>query len=222
MYDEPSIPPLRDLPPGRVDAVKRHLLTQITRDARPQRRRVFALAPRRLAVVSAGAALALAGAAVLIVTTQAPQKSSAPPRSHSSMPPGFQPLALSFTSGTQGVTSIDVTVNSPISDASLQIEVLRSDAAQPLQAELQSPADQQVVYQAQIPMSNVASSTNGAPGTVPMATWSGVLSTTDWTGGCQNALYSVVAKIAAPSGSYSSFSAPEDTFEGQWFNCSSG
>lgn len=224
MYDETPIPPLRDLPPGRLDAVKRHLFTEITRDAHPQRRLIFARVPRRLALISVGAALALGGTAALVVaTTQAPRSQpSASSRSHPAVPPGFQPLALSFASGTQGVSTINVTVNSATANASLQIQVLRSDASQPLEAIQQSPADQQVVYQEQTPMTSIPSPASGALGTVALSTWSGVLSPTGWTGGCQNALYQVVAEIAAPSGSYSSFAAPAETYKGQWFTCSSG
>jgi hypothetical protein len=223
MTDQISFPPLHDPSPGELERRKQHLLSEIARDAHPRRRPSFALAPRRLAVVGAGAALAVAGVAALVITTQAPQSpSTVSSSSHSAMPPGFQPLALTFASGAQGVSSINVTVNSPISDASLQIQVFRSDASPPDQGETQSPADPQVVFQEQIPMTNISSPATGPGGTVALATWSGVLTTSDWTGGCQNALYQVVAEIAAPSGSYSSFSAPADTFKWRWFTCSSG
>jgi hypothetical protein len=218
MTDKISFPPSLDLSPNELEIEMQQLLTAIAQLDRPRRRPTFALRPGRVALVAFGAVLA--GAAALVITMHTHPPTSSVPRT--ARPPGFQPLALTFTSGGQGVSSINVTVNSPISDASLQIQVLRSDLSQPEQAMQQSPADQQVVYQEQIPMTNISSPASGPGGTVALATWSGVLATTDWTGGCQNALYRVVAEIAAPSGSYSSFSAPEDTFSGRWFNCSSG
>lgn len=107
--------------------------------------------------------------------------------------------------GAHGLRSINVTVESPSSGASLQIQVLGSD--------------QQVVYRQRVPMTDIASPASGAPGTVALASWSGVLSPTNWTGGCQNSLYRVVADIADPNGTHASFSAPAHTFKGQWFHC---
>lgn len=223
MHDETSIPPLRNLPPGRLDAVKQHLMAEIAADARPRRRPTFSIAARRLTVVSVGAMLAVAGAAALVLMTQSQvPRSTTSSHSHSGVPPAYQPLTVNLSPGAQGVSSVNVAVDSPVSGASLQVQVLRSNASLPEQAMQESPANQQVVYQEQVPMTDVASPASGAPGTVALATWSGVLSPADWIGGCQNALYRVVAEIAAPSGTYSSFSAPAYTFSGQWFNCSTG
>ena len=117
--------------------------------------------------------------------------------------------------GAHAVSSINVTVESPSSGASLQIQVLRSNASGAVQAMQQSSADQQVVYQQQVPMTDIASPASGARGTVALASWSGVLAPTNWAGGCQNSLYRIVAEIA----DHASFSAPAHTFKGQWFRC---
>jgi hypothetical protein len=221
MHDENSFPPLRDLPPGRLGAVKRDLLAEITGDAQPRRRAGLSFTRGRIALVGLATALALGSALALVLTLQAPRP-SASSQSGPRTPPLYEPFTVKTTSGAQGVTSINLTVESPDSGASLQIQVLRSDASLPLQAMQQNPANQQVVYQEQVPMTDIPSPASGAAGTVARATWSGVLSPNDWTGGCQNSLYRIVAKIADPTGTYSSFSAPAHTLGGQWFNCSSG
>lgn len=167
---------------------------------------------RRLAL----AALAAGGAVALVVTLLASRPSQPV------TPPRYQPLTVDTTSGAQGVTSIHVTVESPDSGSSLQIQVLRSIAASPADAIQESPADQQVVFQEQVPMTDVASPVSGPPGPVARATWSGVLTPNQWTGGCQNSLYRIVANVADPSGTYSSFSNPAHIFKGKFFNCSSG
>ena len=173
--------------------------------------------PRRLAL----AALAVGGVTALAVTLLASRPSgSSQPRS--ATPPRYPGLTVNTTSGAQGVTSIHVIVESPDSGSSLQIQVLRSNAAGPAEAVQESPADQQVVFQEQVPMTDVASPVSGPPGTVALATWSGVLTPNQWTGGCLNSLYRIVANVADPNGTYSSFSNPALIFKGEFFNCSSG
>jgi hypothetical protein len=131
---------------------------------------------------------------------------SSPPRASSHLPGTgpYEPLVVKPVTGARGVTSVNVTVESRSRGASLQIQVLRSDAP---------GAGGASVYQQQVPMTDVASPTGGPPGAVARASWSGVLSPTTWTGGCQNSLYRIVAQITDPSGT-------AHTFKGQWFRCS--
>jgi hypothetical protein len=62
MTDEISFPPLRDLPSGRLEARRRHLLSEIARTEEPQRPRL-----RIAALAGAAASLAVVGAVLGIV-----------------------------------------------------------------------------------------------------------------------------------------------------------
>lgn len=220
MHDETSILPWHDLPQARLRTLKRHLLAEISRadTTAPKPRLNIASAPRRQAVVASCGVIAAAGVAALVVMTQAgaPRVNPSASHDHWSQMPLIEPMALDFTMGSQGVTAINVTVNTALSDASLQIQVLRSNATQPLQALQQAPEDQQVVYSEQVSMSNVAPPASNVPGATTFSTWSGMLSPSDWTGGCQNSLYTVEASITTADGS------PAGSTEARWFNCSSG
>jgi hypothetical protein len=178
------------------------------------RRRVLLVA----AVVSSVALAAIAVAVSGLVGSSRPGSRPHPGRG---IPMAFHPLTLDFARNAGAVTAIAITVNAPIRDASLEIHVLRSSASQPLQA-MQNQADAQVVYKGQLPMTNIASPVSGPPGTVALSTWSGTLSTSDWDGGCQHALYTVEA-VAVPVGS--SFETPlpdgSQVVTAQWFTCSS-
>jgi hypothetical protein len=66
MTDERSIPPLRELPPGRLAARRRHLFAEIAADEHFGRR---ARSPRRLRLAGA-AAVAVAATAAVGVGTQ--------------------------------------------------------------------------------------------------------------------------------------------------------
>lgn len=65
-----SIPPLRDLPPGRLDARKQHLLAEVTGESKPRYARPSFVLPRvRLAAFAGGlATLALVAGIALLVT----------------------------------------------------------------------------------------------------------------------------------------------------------
>jgi hypothetical protein len=129
------------------------------------------------------------------------ERSQVPPTSR--RPVGFMPIALHFTRAAQGITSIDVTVNSSSRDATMQLQVLRGNPYGP-------DSGRKVVFQKQVPMTDIASPAAGPTGTVALSTWSGTLSPSDWNGGCQNALYAVKAQGQGM------------TTLSQWFSCSSG
>jgi hypothetical protein len=70
-----------------------------------------------------------------------------------------------------------------IPDVMLAIEVMNKD-------------DGQIVFEERVPMTNTGST---VPNT-PVATWSGTLSPTDWTGGCQDAQYMINTAVYRRAG----------------------
>jgi hypothetical protein len=222
MTDKMTFPPLRDLPPSRHKARKQHLLSEIVRQ--PERRRLELPRIARLRLRYAVPAVAVICAAVGAVvftgalggsTTNATGNSSGRVGSpRGGQPLGFMPINLDFTRSGQAITSIAVTVNSSVPDGTLQLQVLRGSPYGP-------DSGRQVVYQEQVPMTNVATPSNGPSGTVALSTWSGTLSPSDWDGGCQNASYAVAFAVV-PAGT--AFENPlPSTHEGwsEWFTCSS-
>jgi hypothetical protein len=175
-----------------------------------RRRTVLALAA---CIAVAGSAAVLSGAFTSSHSAQQPQVTTAP---RGVRPMGYQPITLDFTRHGGQVTSINVTANAPIRDATLWLRVLR---ATDRQCPACSGTEHQVVFQEQVPMTNIASPSDGPPGVVALSTWSGTLSPTDWDGGCQNAYYTV-AFASVPSGSQ----PPDASQSGNsaYFLCSSG
>jgi hypothetical protein len=110
---------------------------------------------------------------------------------------GYQPITLEFTRSGQQITSINVTANAPIRDATLQLQVLRTHNRR---CPACNSAEHQVVFQEQVPMTSIAFPANGPSGVVALSTWSGTLSPGDWDGDCQDAFYTVAFK-SRPSGS---------------------
>lgn len=217
MSPDISIPPLRDLPPGRLEARKQHVLSEIER-RRPARVGLSQLIStrRRIAGVAIGAGVALAGASTLVVAlttatshdrqvrlsrTATSQLAIVPSR-----PQGYAPITVDLTRGGDGTASIKVTVNAPFRDASLQLQVLRGEK------------ERQVVFQEDVPMDNIASPTNGPPGVFALSTWSDTLSSSSWEGGCGNDQYAVSAKVSSSSPSSMTNGM---TALSEWFSCSS-
>jgi hypothetical protein len=148
--------------------------------------------------------------------TAAPRNHPGPAPRGGGRPMGFQPMMLNFTREGQAVTSIDVTVNASIPDATMLLQVITGSPY----GHIVSPATRKIVFQEQEPMTNIASPASGPSGTVALSTWSGALSPSDWAGGCQHALYEVYA-TAVPSGA--SFDNPpsgSQSVGSQWFRCS--
>ncbi len=129
---------------------------------------------------------------------------------------GYQPITLDFTRNDGQVTSVNVTANAPIRDATLWLQVLR---ATDRHCPACSGTEHYDVFQEQVPMTNIASPADGPSGVVALSTWSGTLSPTDWDGGCQNTYYTV-AFASGPSGSQ----LPDASQSGNsaYFLCSSG
>jgi hypothetical protein len=137
-----------------------------------------------------------------------------------SEPPQFSPINLDFTRGSQGVTSIDVTINAATLGGTALLQVVRSQFDQAPGAPPGEPATTgQVVFQEQVPMTNIASPTSGPPGTQALSTWSGTLSPSGWDGGCQKAPYWLTVKV---SPAHPTIEAQGEWAQSGWFVCSSG
>jgi hypothetical protein len=108
-------------------------------------------------------------------------------------PPHFLPIDLNFTRGDQGITSIGVTINASTLGGTALIQVVRVVGADISET---SRAGGKVVFQEQVPMTDLASPKSGPPGTEPLSSWSGSLSPSDWDGGCQKAKYVITTKVS--------------------------
>lgn len=108
-------------------------------------------------------------------------------------PPHFLPIDLNFTRGDQGITSIGVTVNAATRGGTALVQVVRVVGADISETSL---AGGKVVFNEQVPMTNLASPKSGPPGTQPLSSWSGTLSPSDWEGGCQMAKYVITTKVS--------------------------
>lgn len=147
--------------------------------------------------------------------SKAGSSGSNPPAKRGARPMGFTPITLNATRSGQTITSIAVTLNSSVADATLQLQVLRGDPYGP-------DSGRHVVFQEQVPMSNIASPANGPPGTVALSTWSGTLSPSDWEGGCQDALYTVAFATVPVGSSFDNPPSGSNSGWSRWFNCSGG
>ncbi|MGH3009638.1 MAG: hypothetical protein ACRDLM_09595 [Gaiellaceae bacterium] len=175
--------------------------------------------PRRRLAFALAACVAIAALAAYFTGAFTPSS----PRTVNRLPMGYDPLALDFTRNAQQVASINVTVNAAIPDGTLRLQVLRSDASQPLQA-MQAEGDSSVdhvVFEEQVPMTNIASPATG-PGSVALSTWSGSLLPSDWNDGCQNALYTIQTVVVPSGGSFDNLADGSETTTARWFTCDPG
>jgi hypothetical protein len=121
-----------------------------------------------------------------------------------------------FSAGT--LSSVTVTVNPDIADASVRVQVLHSDATTYANAyAAESAGSDQVVFQEQGPATNT--STAGAAGA---STWSGTLSPSDWNGGCQSGLYRIAVVWVGPGTLFANPASSPNSGggdESSWFSC---
>jgi hypothetical protein len=108
-------------------------------------------------------------------------------------PAHFSPIALNFTRGDQGITSIAVTINAATLGGTAELQVVRGAAAE--YVEPGNLAGAQLVFHERVPMTNIASPASGPTGTQALSTWSGTLSPSSWDGGCDNEQYAITVWV---------------------------
>ena len=113
----------------------------------------------------------------------------------------LNPLTTDFTASGGEYTSIDVSLLSPTSEPTLNLRVVRSDASNVADAET---APSEAVFYEQVSM------TDGSNPEDTFTRWSGTLKPSEWTGGCQQALYRIVYD----------FGTDETWGSSGWFQCS--
>ena len=157
-------------------------------------------------LVAVAAVLALAGIAGGLTATLG-GGSKAPGTGGAAGGPGtgisLNPLTTDFTANGNEYSRIDVTLLSPTGESTLNLRVVRSDASNVADADT---AANEVVFDEHVAMTPVDT---GVPDAA-QSTWSGALTPSDWTGGCQQALYRI---------EYDFGSADTSSWSG-WFQCS--
>ncbi|HEX5173783.1 MAG TPA: hypothetical protein VFV91_06525 [Gaiellaceae bacterium] len=209
MTNKISFPPLLDLPPGQLQARKEQLFREMTREPeKPLYRLPIFTSPgfRIAALAGAAAGLAAAGIGLTIAFS-----GGAPIGTH--RPGGNAPLGITLSPDAPSIgSSVDVTVASWTPDASLRLQVLRDANAPGTEPSVDSA---QVVFVEEVPMTNATIDSAPGGGGKPGATWSGTLSTSDWSGACQaNAVYSITATVLN-----NSTGARTALDESRWFSC---
>jgi hypothetical protein len=188
MTEQFSFPLLHDPAPGELERRKRHLLSEIARKPAPRGLSLPDVPPLRLryALFAVAAICAAAGAAVVF--------SGAPGGGVDPLGPGPRggvPIDLSFVRDADGaLVSVDMTIRAATLGGTAQLQVVRGE----VDSSVAVPPDV-VVFQEEVPMTNIASPLSGPPGTVMLSTWSGTLSTSDWSGGCQRGPYEIAVNV---------------------------
>jgi hypothetical protein len=125
----------------------------------------------------------------------------------------FSPINLNFARAAETTTSIDVTINAPTLGGTALLQVVRDPRADISYGNL---AGGRVVFEEQVPMTDIASPDSGPPGTQALSTWSGTLSTSAWDGGCERGKYVITVKVSPAN------PTPEargEWVESGWFAC---
>jgi hypothetical protein len=115
-----------------------------------------------------------------------------------------------FRGSDHSITSIAVRIRATTSNATLRLQVFRSETSQPPPPSSDN-AGSQIVFQEQIPMTDLESPL--PDGT--LSTWDGTLRPSDWNGGCHDALYRIETTVY-PVGN----SSPWGGGYTAWFQCS--
>jgi hypothetical protein len=113
------------------------------------------------------------------------------------------PVTMDTNYDNGELTSIDLTLRSVHPETTLDVKVVRSDAAQATDA---GNASSQVVFDEQESPTVLDTTMQDAT----HATWSGTLTPSDWSGGCQTGLYRIEY----------SFGPEADSGSTDWFRCS--
>jgi hypothetical protein len=121
-------------------------------------------------------------------------------------------LQISYFHSGGALSSIAVTLNPNVANASVQLQVVHSDATSYAEAYAGST---QVVFQEQV------STTTPPTSSTALSTWTGTLSPTDWSGGCQSGLYRIKWVAVGPGSSFATASSTPGNEVGasEWFSC---
>jgi hypothetical protein len=171
------------------------------------------VSPLRLRVVLPAAAAICAAAVALIATgTLAGGGATHTPRPtvHGDQSPGAGLFSYFHSGGA--LSSIAVTLNPNVANASVQLQVVHSEATSYAEADAGST---QVVFQEQV------STTTSPASSFGLSTWSGTLSPNDWSGGCQRGLYDIKWVAVGPGTSFANAASAPGNEEGasEWFSC---
>jgi hypothetical protein len=81
----------------------------------------------------------------------------------------------------------------------------------------------QVVFQENVPMTDITSPISGPPGLELLSTWSGTLSPSDWTGGCGRGPYEITVQVTPKLNPIEPNRSPPggESIESGSFSCSS-
>lgn len=157
-------------------------------------------------LVAAAAAIALVAGLSLVLIPQSSHK----PGGGGDVPEGLRLIPDGPIGSAIGVK---MEAPAPAGNATLKLQVLR--AAYPPGADPNSfNPDWHVVYESQVPMTE-ATKGDPAKGDNPLWTWSGTLSTRNWSGGCQKNgfIYSINATVLDSTG------VPAAIDKGDWLTC---
>jgi hypothetical protein len=200
MNERDAMTLLAEANPVRVEDLAPLDLPNLAHGQMPSRRFVLAIA-----VIGLASAASVIGVLVFGGTSSHPISAG---------PLQFSPLTLDFTRGSEGITSIGVTINAATLGGTALLQVVRGVPDSP-----QSVTSDQVAFQEQVPMTNIVSPPSGPPGTVILSTWSGTLSPSAWGGGCENTAYVIDVKV---SPAVPTREAMGESVESGAFVCSSG
>ncbi len=177
--------------------------------------------PKRMVAILGSAAICAAGAAVVVVgmvggggsraVTQALR-----PTGGGLVSPSIS-TSVNYNRSGGALSSIAVTLTPDVADASIQLQVIHSDASTYAEAYSQEYAgNAAVVFEEQVPATPTPSTTSSRH----LSTWSGTLSPSQWSGGCQSGLYRITWVAVGPGSSFASPGADSEADSTEWFSCS--
>jgi len=205
-----------EVPKADEETVRRAFAyaTSGTRTRLPRPLRLRGVPPLRLRIALPAAAAICAAAAALVATGTFTGGARQTPR-HRVLLNGDQavdPFWTTYTRNGGALSSVGVNFSLNIANASIQLQVVHSDATSYAEAYAGST---QVVYQTQVATTTPPASSSA------LSAWSGTLSPSDWSGGCQSGLYQMKWVAVKPGTSFANASSTPGNLEGasEWFSC---
>jgi hypothetical protein len=205
-----------DIPAPDEETVRRayDYATNQPHAARP-RLSLASVSPLRLRVVLPAAAAICAAVVALIATGTLGGGGATQPARHTGSLSADQTVGaglFEYVHSGGALSSIAVTLNPNVANASVQLQVVHSDATSYAKA---YAGNAQVVFQEQVSTTTPPASSSG------QSTWSGTLTPSNWSGGCQNGLYAIKWVAVQPGTSFSNAAAApgNEVGESEWFSC---